>query len=64
MNKKDSEEAKLAKNLLMDRTCGSCVYNDDWEHPHNGSLVKDCKVHGPRKNNICGKWKLKQDAYL
>lgn len=64
MNKNDPLDAKLAKNLLMGRTCDSCEYNDDWNHPHNGDLVKSCKIHGPRRDNICGKWKASSKAYL
>lgn len=41
-----------AKNLLLDRNCLNCKHNDDWDHPHNGDTVEDCKINGPRRENM------------
>ncbi len=56
---KVDEDAK-AKNLLLDHSCINCYYNDDWEHPHNGSLVRGCSNEASRRHRIdgvCDAWK-------
>lgn len=53
---------KIAKSLLLDNSCINCYYNDDWEHPHNGSDVKNCRLPNHniyRKNGVCKNWKKK-----
>lgn len=56
------EEYIDAKNVLLDRSCTSCYYNNDWEHPHNDSDVKNCSLpshYTNRKNGVCKDWKKK-----
>lgn len=49
-------DSKIAKKLLLNEMCEVCIFNDDWEHPHNGSLLKSCKLVNhteKRLNNGC-----------
>ena len=52
----------VAKNILLDNSCINCCHNNDWDHPHNGSDVKDCILpnhYTDRKNGVCKDWKKK-----
>lgn len=53
MNMEDRDEAI---NWLLDRSCETCIFNDNWDHPHNGDTVKDCRINGPRKQGWCDHW--------
>lgn len=58
------DEDSKAKSLLLDHSCTNCYYNDDWEHPHNGSLVRGCsneENRQHRQDGTCGAWKKAAD---